>query len=297
MTEPSKTTAILQELSRASVATLTTVEGTLYGLSFALYLSCSRLLLLELLKDKCCLLGLVVDTRSIQVSWVDHPSAAPGGGLIYYTSTFARTATATMGYAIGAVLHFLTFVIQIWRLSIMWRPSRYHFFITIVTSLVLLSSTVIQTLNIYDISGGQVLKGRRAVVIGSDVQQGLTLLTGLIVTSLIGARIALVRRNHIRTMESFALVFIWTAISIATSFSEGSGPRSVNIAFASLLPCIQIIAYLLVVYRVSTGRAWDKDTEEKLTSLQWNRDAQQTTQQTTTRESILILGEALEAQV
>ncbi|KAJ3572666.1 hypothetical protein NP233_g2937 [Leucocoprinus birnbaumii] len=69
-------------------------------------------------------------------------------------------------------------------------------------------------------------------------------------------------------VELFALEFIWSAISIATtSFSGIVRTISVNRVISNLAPSIWIIAYLLVVYRVSTGRAWKKDTEEKLSLL------------------------------
>ncbi|KAJ3561510.1 hypothetical protein NP233_g10154 [Leucocoprinus birnbaumii] len=97
-------------------------------------------------------------------------------------------------------------------------------------------------------------------------------------------------------VESFALVFIWSTISIATSFSDGGAPKSVKLVFGELLPSIQIIAYLLVVYRVSTGRAWKPDTEEKLTSLRFHHEEQRITQLNTTQVSI-ISGDAQDAQV
>lgn len=34
------------------------------------------------------------------------------------------------------------------------------------------------------------------------------------------------------------------------------------------------MAYFLVVYRVTTGRGWTNQTEQKLTSLQWNHASQ-----------------------
>ncbi|KAJ3570809.1 hypothetical protein NP233_g4160 [Leucocoprinus birnbaumii] len=299
---------LLQALSRTQVVTLTTVEGTLYGLSFALYLTCCRLLLLELSKDKgrrrqnfftlshmsliiiCYLLGLAVDAKMVQVSWVDHPTAAPGGGWIYWLDVFSHTGIAGMGYVVAMLIELLTNGMQIWRF------------------LALLGSIVIEIVVICDLIGHQIFISSQGPNL-STARQGLTILTGLIVTSLIGARIALVRRTHIQTMgksessnqyfsiiamlvESFALEFIWTTISIATSFSDATGIPAVNVAVTNLVPPIQIIAYLLVVYRVSTGRAWEKDTEEKLSSLQWNPDAQRTTQMTTTHESIRISGDA-----
>ncbi|KAJ3553808.1 hypothetical protein NP233_g12562 [Leucocoprinus birnbaumii] len=325
--------ALFQEVARIEVVSLTTADATLYGLSLALSLSCCRLLLLELPRDKCwrkqnlftlfhmslimiCgLLNLAADTNSIQVSWVDHPTATPAGSLIYYSYTFSRTAIAGMGYVVTTLIYLLTHGAQIWRLSIMWRASRYHFFVIIIPSLALLGSLVIEVVTICDILGPKVFTDREGIVI-DIVEQSLTLFTGLIVTSLISGQIALARRKHIEIMgtsdisnhyfsiismlvESFALEFVWTITSICTALAGHGGSMvssSMNVVFIDLLPYIQLIAYLLVVYRVSTGRAWKKDTKEKLTSLQFNHEEQQTTQLTTTRASIHISGDATDAQ-
>ncbi|KAJ3568914.1 hypothetical protein NP233_g5393 [Leucocoprinus birnbaumii] len=309
---------LLQAVSRTEVVTLTTVEGTLYGLSFALYLTCCRLLLLELSKNKerrrqnlftlsfmslimtCGLLNLVADTRGIQVSWVDHPTAAPGSSLIYEANVYFHSAIAGMGYVVAMLIELLTNGTQLgapWvhRLALVLIFG----WIVLVTDLDL----VIEIMAISDEIGHQIFIGSQGLVI-TTIQQGLTMLAGVVVTSLIGARIALVRRKHIQIMgksevsnqyfsiismlvESFALEFIWMTINIATYFSDDIQSRSVD----------EIIAYLLVVYRVSTGRAWEKDTEAQLSSLQWNRDAQQTTQLTTTRASAHISDHAPDAQV
>lgn len=41
--------------------------------------------------------------------------------------------------------------------------------------------------------------------------------------------------------------------------------------FTGTEPFIRIIAFILLVYRVTTGRAWKRETEWQITSLQWNR--------------------------
>ncbi|KAJ3551724.1 hypothetical protein NP233_g13023 [Leucocoprinus birnbaumii] len=314
---------LLQTESRIQVVTFTTVEGTLYGLSFALYLSCCHLLLLELSKDKgrrrqnfltlshmslvmiCGLLTLVVDTRSIQESWVDHPTAAPGGSLLYWADIFLHLAFVDYveSLNISPLYH---------NDSQFDAPWVHRFALTFVCGWIPLVNDLdlgIEIVETCDVIGRPIFTDSQRLVIDA-VRQGMMIFTGLIVTSLISARIALVRRTHIQNMgesdssnqyfsiismlvESFALEFIWTIILIATDFwPDNVRASAVNLAFNDLLPSIQIIAYLLVVYRVSLRRAWEKDTEEKLTSLQWNRDAQQSTQLTTTHASIHISGDA-----
>ncbi|KAJ3560122.1 hypothetical protein NP233_g11037 [Leucocoprinus birnbaumii] len=258
----------------------------------------------------CGLLNLAVDTRGIQVSWVDHPSSAPGGSFAYQVLTYTRTAIASLGYVTVMLIELLTNGTQIWRLSIMWRVSRYHLFIIMIPSLALLGSIVIEIVEICNIISGRPISTDSQWPVIAAVRQGMMMFTGLIVTSLISARIALVRRTHIQTMgesdisnqyfsiismlvESFALEFIWSTMIITTNFwPDNVRASAVNDVFINLQSSIEIITYLLVVYRVSTRRAWEKDTEEKLTSLRWNRDAQRTTQLTTTQTSIRISGDA-----
>ncbi|KAJ3568167.1 hypothetical protein NP233_g5889 [Leucocoprinus birnbaumii] len=163
----------------------------------------------------------------------------------------------------------------------MWSSSRYRILIIIVPSLAHLGFLVMEGVTTHNILFGYEIFTKKQSVVIDVVRRSLTLLTGLFVTSLICTRIALVQRKHIQIMGSGSL-------------------ESVKIAFAGLLPFIQTIAYLLVEYRVSTGRAWKKDTEEKLTSLQWNREGQQgqqTMQLTTTRSSIHISGDVSDARL
>ena len=44
--------------------------------------------------------------------------------------------------------------------------------------------------------------------------------------------------------------------------------------FFSHLYHVQVVAYFLVIYRVTTGQGWTKETERQLTTLQFNRGAQ-----------------------
>lgn len=60
----------------------------------------------------------------------------------------------------------------------------------------------------------------------------------------------------------------------------------VRVSVASLRPFtnlqhVQAISYLLVVYRVATGRGWTNRSQRDLTSLQWNRGLQAATDEAT----------------
>ncbi|KAJ3560586.1 hypothetical protein NP233_g10739 [Leucocoprinus birnbaumii] len=150
---------------------------------------------------------------------------------------------------------------------------------------------------------------------------------GLFVTTLVCMKIVQVRRRHkgvlahnvlaiteeLKTgtqytsiiamlVESFALESIWlvgatvtNSISLLNTSGSDIVQRTIDISaattfFSSTAPLIQIIAYLLVIFRVSMGIAWQVDTEQKLSSLQWNMNIAQTTQ-LSTRASIRIFSE------
>lgn len=81
----------------------------------------------------------------------------------------------------------------------------------------------------------------------------------------------------------FGPFFLQCDIHIKVSSSNSVFPIIAH-AYKCVLP-FKVIAYLLVVYRVSTGRAWNKQTEEKISTLQWNNGAQSATGVTTTRTS------------
>lgn len=92
-------------------------------------------------------------------------------------------------------------------------------------------------------------------------------------------------------VESYALESAWVLVSLilyiishpyARVFNETSSHVKVSVLGQTVtwyvsyytLEHFQVIAYLLVVYRVSSGRAWNAQTDRQISSLQWNHGAQ-----------------------
>ncbi|KAF5357074.1 hypothetical protein D9756_006777 [Leucocoprinus leucothites] len=116
-------------------------------------------------------------------------------------------------------------------------------------------------------------------------------------------------------VESFALESLWMLVMIILDLFrllgkdsteefvqvtavDGSSPL-LDLSSSShclsqvdpIMNILQILAYLLVTYRVTTNRAWKKDTEQQLSSLQWNRDERsQATQLGTVTQASLPAG-------
>ncbi|KAF9440653.1 hypothetical protein P691DRAFT_781788 [Macrolepiota fuliginosa MF-IS2] len=79
-------------------------------------------------------------------------------------------------------------------------------------------------------------------------------------------------------IESYALESAWALAALISYVVKGAA--SVGL-FNNCSGAIEMIAYLLVVYRVSTGRAWSKNTGQQITrSLQFNHGTGHTTQTT-----------------
>ncbi|KAF9442509.1 hypothetical protein P691DRAFT_681370, partial [Macrolepiota fuliginosa MF-IS2] len=77
---------------------------------------------------------------------------------------------------------------------------------------------------------------------------------------------------------SYALESAWSLAALV-SFMENY--TAVEAFFYDCSVPIEMIAYLLIIYQVSSGRAWNKQTGQQLTrSLQFNHDGGHTTQTT-----------------
>lgn len=85
--------------------------------------------------------------------------------------------------------------------------------------------------------------------------------------------------EHLMLIESFALKSAWLFDQLIVNLTARNAVTlAVNMIFHNTQPFVQLLAYLLVVHRVTTRRGWKEDTEGKLTTLQWNRNRVETTQ-------------------
>ncbi|KAF5350671.1 hypothetical protein D9756_008551 [Leucocoprinus leucothites] len=292
--------------------TATAVEAALYGFSLALYLFCARSLYLQLkCRDRrkralrifmllhmslvmiCVLLGLVVDVLNIQTSYVDHANY-PGGGFAYSVNVFGVLPIASIGYVMGVIIDILTFGIQIWRLWIIWNASQYRILVMVVPILSLLVFIAIELAQIILIYFPENL----TILLTKFLYFGygsFELFITASVTIFIVIRIALVRRRHVDLMgqsdatkqytsiisvlvESFALESLWIVISTLT-FIEIEDPTmrvsGVDEFFASHSAFHQDPCLSPCCISSHHGTGWKEDTEQKLTTLEWNRDEPQ----------------------
>ncbi|KAF9444769.1 hypothetical protein P691DRAFT_635524, partial [Macrolepiota fuliginosa MF-IS2] len=67
-------------------------------------------------------------------------------------------------------------------------------------------------------------------------------------------------------IESYALESAWTLTILILGFL---GNTPAGTFFVDCDIAIEIIAYLLVIYRVSSGRGWNRQTGRQISSLQF----------------------------
>ncbi|KAL9709981.1 hypothetical protein Ac2012v2_007041 [Leucoagaricus gongylophorus] len=103
--------------------------------------------------------------------------------------------------------------------------------------------------------------------------------------------------KHLMLIESFALKSAWLFDQLIVNLTARNAVTlAVNMIFHNTQPFAQLLAYLLVVHRVTTRRGWKEDTEGKLTTLLWNRNRVETTQ-ISTQVSVPITHEEFRSRV
>ncbi|KXN84042.1 hypothetical protein AN958_00492 [Leucoagaricus sp. SymC.cos] len=288
---------------------ITTVNGVIYGFSFALYCFSAQALYLQhkhsdshqrqalvtLLMISVVmvfgLINLIADTRGIQVSFVGH-AGDPGGPLDYYYHVYQSQGLAHVASVAMFLLRCLLAGTQIWRLYVVWSTSRHLVVIMVLPGLAFLAYVGIIAYNL-----ASYLNWTLELIVFLTQENTLNLFVDLTVTILIVWRIYAVRRRNSRIIgqqnaadhyttviailiESFALLALWQMAEIITLTVQNKSAVP-NTADTILF---LIITYLLVMYRVTTGRGWTRDTERQLSSLQFNH-GRQTTEAGTTRLS------------
>ncbi|KXN87204.1 Peptidyl-Lys metalloendopeptidase, partial [Leucoagaricus sp. SymC.cos] len=178
----------------------------------------------------------------------------------------------------------------IWRLRIIWTQSSYAVFIVTLPTIAFCGFVGSGTCLLAVSAMGKAMPVKIVTAYAS-----FDLATDLLVTLLIVARIMAVRRqakltNHSSAgaqytnviailVESFALSSSWDIAEIITSTAlKNAHGQSIYDFLAGSESYIRIISYLLIVCRVTTGRAWREDTKQTLTSLHFNRGPQITTE-------------------
>lgn len=231
-----------------------------------------------------------------RIVYIDHADY-PGGPFNFEASAQSIQPLFASGQSVILLLDLLTLATQIWRLWVVWSGSRFLLLVVTPPTLSLLAFIGIHIANIVHSYQPRAHSDVVAAAVRSlwrglfSAELAFDLMSSMFVTIFVIGRILMVRRRHILVMgksdvanqymgvvtmlvESFALdsAFILAAV-VATALNGGpSGSAMAALFLTGIEPFIRIIAYLLVIYRVTTGRAWGRRTEQQLSSIVWDHE-------------------------
>ncbi|KAF9447798.1 hypothetical protein P691DRAFT_760459 [Macrolepiota fuliginosa MF-IS2] len=269
----------------------TTINGVLCGIALSLYFLSARSLYPQL-KDPhqrrpytifmfvyasvvmiCGIIFLASSTWGAQSAYISH-NTFPGGAQEYFQSTYQfKQPGGIIESASGITVDILTVGVQIWRLWVIYSATRYAIAVVALPLLLFLCFIVMEIINILPTLGGQFF------IMATIVTSQLAI--DLFVTALVVIRLLVVRRRHVELMgvsdiskqymgiaamliESYALEFVWIVATLVAYFLK-NWPVFTFLAYCSGL--VEVVAFFLVIYRVSTGRGWNKQTLRQTSSI------------------------------
>ncbi|KAF5362243.1 hypothetical protein D9756_001992 [Leucocoprinus leucothites] len=255
---------------------------------------------------------LVILTQTALLAYLDHNDSV-GSPILYEKGLLPVKPPSTyklLNIVIGPLICFLVDAAEIWRIFIIWSESPYRVHAVVVSVLCSLANPSM-SISAYLLFAAMVMWDVSAFFIysaialssptntSSNIQiivcNGIETITILIYFLLIAGRIIFVRRRIAKMMgetfsslsngytsvvailaESYALAAV---VSLGATISSAAFDvrRPALFFFRAISPHVNMISYLLVLYRVLSGRAWNRDTERQLTTLRWNYQDTNTT--------------------
>ncbi|KAF7762013.1 hypothetical protein Agabi119p4_10005 [Agaricus bisporus var. burnettii] len=300
---------ILLLLNQLELVSGTTVAGTFYGIAFSLYClylhaSIPRLrehdrrrqtqfmMTFSSMIMLCGLYYLVSNAWVIQDAYIKHANF-PGGPFIYETTTYNTQPVIAVGLVCVSIIDISTAAIQIWRLWVIWSSIKYGRFVVIIPLLCFFGFVALRirtvvldlTLPIQNLAN----QDTKAHTAESALQATITILPTILIAGflifqswrqrkLLGkSQLSAPYMNVVAILvESYTLESTWGIIIAALNSHE----QPVTQFFGNTQSYIEIIAYLLVLYRVASGRAYEsqrahepQNTRNNLSSLHWNHTA------------------------
>ncbi|EKM79764.1 hypothetical protein AGABI1DRAFT_127448 [Agaricus bisporus var. burnettii JB137-S8] len=234
----------------------------------------------------CATMDIVISNRHVQMDYIINHSL-PGGPLGLPATLRAITILRIDG-VVNLVEDFLILGVLLWRVWVVWTGTRFVIPITVVSLFLYLPAIGLATAYraiMWEIETSSLAATPRAESIIFVLASVFSISSLVFMTSSIITRLALVRREHIKLMgrsdiagqylgiatmliESYALDTLWN-IGTIISYSLRYAP-TVNL-FITCTIQVDILANYLVVYRVLSGRAWDRQTQHRLSTLKWDQ--------------------------
>ncbi|KAF7782111.1 hypothetical protein Agabi119p4_1487 [Agaricus bisporus var. burnettii] len=292
-----------------TLISLTTVVGVLFTFSFILYCLCACLLyswlrnpdgkrqtvstfILASVIIICASMDVALNNQYARILYVDYGSL-PGGPLGHLAQEHASTTLHISGLS-GFIAGKLTLGVLLWRIWVVYSGTRCAIPINILASILYLANVVTGILQVAFIWPPRVAELPYitrtldlVIVIGLSVAEA----SEIMMTLMIITRLMLIRQKHIRLMgktdistqylgiaamltESYALCTPWN-IGYLIAYILRNPPA--HNFFGRTGTQIGILSYFLTLYRVFSGRAWDRQTQTKLSTLRWEHRSTQLT--------------------
>ncbi|PPQ81884.1 hypothetical protein CVT24_008380 [Panaeolus cyanescens] len=279
----------------ASLIGATTVLSFTYGIVFTLFCICVHSLVQQYksgVRKRQAIFSLVymsimfsfgtiycaVNAWESQVEFVNFRNF-PGGPLAYSHYIFSSPLNI-LSSVVFVATSWMNDALLLWRLWVIYRGSRFYIPVVLGCSVIYITTFVLGVVLLVEaLSPNETLFAATVVGFGT-AYYSLTVAYTIIVTGLLLARILGIRRNLIKVtgwteygsqylgivvliVESSALYTVWGIIFLALYLTNSP----IEGIFLETLSEIQIIAPLLLMYRVSQGKAWKEDTSMQLTSI------------------------------
>ncbi|KAG6911288.1 hypothetical protein DXG01_002127 [Tephrocybe rancida] len=274
------------------------ISGVGYGIQLILYVACARYLwntrhsrqsifLLTYITLLLCIETIfeVAQSHTVQMIYVDNRNY-PGGPWAYFLATQELPINVLFIASLFS-LTFLADLLVLWRCWVIWRAfGKLGAWLAIsFPGLLLLGSFVMGTLwTLQSSQPGLSLYSALPVAYGTSYY-AISLSVNIILTLLITLRLLLYRRTVMKSLpedhareyvslltiivESASLYSIFALIFLITYAIN----TPVNSVFLTVASFTQQIANYLIIYRLTQGRAWHKNTVVRSTAMEFTGES------------------------
>ncbi|XP_006457249.1 hypothetical protein AGABI2DRAFT_123117 [Agaricus bisporus var. bisporus H97] len=287
----------------------TTVVGVLYTFNLILYYLCARLsfswlraldgkrrtaltLILASVIIICGTFHVALKNQYARLTYVDY-SSLPGGPIGNPAQSHAATLLQILNLA-AVIAEILTLGVLLWRVWVVYTGTRFAVHVIVLASLFYLAYTVSNILQLAFI-WAPLSSAFQTITRTLDIVVVLTLAfsaaSKIMMTLLIILRLLFIRQKHIKLLgntdiaaqylsiaamliESYALSTAWNIGYLIAYILKN--PPAHNF-FENSLAQVEILSYFLVLYRVFSGRAWNRQTQNQLSTVIWGRRGNQLT--------------------
>ncbi|KAF7782084.1 hypothetical protein Agabi119p4_1460 [Agaricus bisporus var. burnettii] len=293
-----------------TLITSTTVVAVLYTFSLILYCLCARLsyswfrgldgkqrtvltFTLATVISICATIDVALNNQSVRLIYVDY-SSLPGGPLGLSAQAHTSTIIQIMSLAI-LIAGILTLGVLLWRVWVVYSGARFYIPIIILASLFYLAyvvTNIMRVIFIWAPLAATLPNITRTLDVVAVAALSFTVACKIMLTSMIILRLMLIRQTHIKIMgktdvaaqylgiaamliESYALSTIWNIGYLIAYILKN--PPAHNF-FENSATQVEVLSYFLVLYRVFSGRAWNRQTQNQLSTLRWGRHVTQLSQ-------------------